>query len=61
MGDDGFGPGETLLETAPGVLDNMEGISLWQDGTGQTVVTLISDDNFLPIQNTLLAEYDLVE
>ena len=61
VGDDGFGPGETLLETAPGVLDNMEGISLWQDGAGQTVVTLISDDNFLPIQNTLLAEYDLVE
>lgn len=58
---DAFGPGETLVETAPGALDNMEGISLWRDGVGTIVVTLISDDNFLPIQNTLLVEYDLVE
>ena len=56
-----FGPGETLIETAPGVLDNMEGISVWQNATGGTVISLISDDNFLPIQNTLLVEYDLVE
>ncbi len=56
-----FGPGETLLETAPGALDNMEGISLWRDAAGRTVVSLISDDNFLPIQNTLVVEYDLTE
>lgn len=56
-----FGPDETLLETKPGALDNMEGISLWRDTTGRTVISLISDDNFLPIQNTLLVEYDLVE
>ncbi len=59
--DGHFGPGETLLETRPGTLDNMEGISLWRDAGGRTVVSLISDDNFLPIQNTLLVEYDLVE
>lgn len=56
-----FGPGETLLETAPGEIDNMEGISLWRDAGGQTILTLISDDNFLPVQDTLLVEYDLVE
>lgn len=56
-----FGAGETLLSTPPGMLDNMEGISLWQVPDGQTVISLISDDNFLPIQNTLVVEYDLVE
>jgi hypothetical protein len=56
-----FGAGETLIETPHGALDNMEGISLWRDAAGQTVISLISDDNFLPIQNTLLVEYDLVE
>lgn len=56
-----FGPGEVLLQTARGELDNMEGISLWTDPTGATVISLISDDNFLPIQNTIVVEYDLVE
>ncbi len=56
-----FGPGEVLLQTARGELDNMEGISIWADLTGKTVISLISDDNFLPIQNTIIVEYDLVE
>lgn len=56
-----FDAGETLLLTAPGDLDNMEGISLWQEPGGGTVISLISDDNFLPVQNTLVVEYDLVE
>lgn len=59
--DGGFGPPETLLETDPGALDNMEGISLWTDAGGQTVVSLISDDNFLFVQKTILAEYEVRE
>ncbi|MGB3316945.1 MAG: esterase-like activity of phytase family protein [Albidovulum sp.] len=61
LDDGGFGPGETLLETAQGALGNMEGISLWPDKDGRTVVTLIADDNFLPFQKTLLVEYDLAD
>lgn len=59
--DGGFGPPETLLETSPGTLDNMEGMSLWTDADGHTIVSLISDDNFLFVQKTILAEYELRE
>lgn len=53
----GFAAGETLLETAFGTLDNMEGISVWRDASGAIRVTLISDDNFFPLQQTVIAEY----
>lgn len=48
---------ETLLETPVGLLDNMEGISVWVDSGGTLRVTLISDDNFNPLQRTIVAEY----
>ena len=47
----------TLLETRLGELDNMEGISVWRDADGRIRVTLISDDNFFPLQQTMFAEY----
>lgn len=57
-----FGAGETLIETRPGDLDNMEGLSLWHDtGRNVTVLSLVSDDNFMPFQSTRLVEYDLHE
>jgi hypothetical protein len=56
-----FAAPETLLETPPGLLDNMEGISLWTDSNGRTVISLISDDNFFFAQKTILAEYELRE
>lgn len=59
-GPDGFGAGETLLETRPGTLDNMEGISLWTDPRGGLMITLISDDNFNRLQRTRLVEYRVV-
>lgn len=55
-----FEAGETLIETKPGQLDNMEGLSIWHDAVRNvTVLSLISDDNFLPVQSTRLVEYDL--
>lgn len=59
--DGGFGAAETLLETTPGALDNMEGMSIWTDADGRTVISLISDDNFLFAQKTIVAEYELKE
>ncbi len=41
-------------------IDNMEGISAHRSG-GETVLTLISDDNFSPLQRTLLLQFTLVE
>jgi len=37
-------------------IDNMEGIAVWQDGTGRTHLTLISDDNFSVLQRTILVD-----
>ena len=57
LGPDGFGAETTLLETRFGELDNMEGIAVWQDPQGRNRVLLVSDDNFFPLQRTMLAEY----
>ena len=42
-------------------VDNMEGIDAYVTDAGETVLTLISDDNFSPIQRTLLLQFTLVE
>lgn len=46
------------LETATGTHDNLEGITLWDDGTALRI-TMISDDNFKFFQRTELVEYSL--
>lgn len=61
LGPKGFDDERTLLETRFGELDNMEGISVWQDDAGRVRVTMISDDNFNMIQRTMIAEYILDE
>jgi hypothetical protein len=47
----------TLLP--PVVLDNMEGIAATRGTSGETWVYLISDDNFSPLQRTLLLHFAL--
>jgi hypothetical protein len=42
-------------------IDNMEGISVHHAPSGETVLTLISDDNFSPLQRTLLLQFTLLE
>jgi hypothetical protein len=42
-------------------IDNMEGIDAFVTPEGQTVLTLVSDDNFSLIQRTLLLQFTLVE
>lgn len=54
-----LGPGETLLEGRLGARDNFEGLSLWRDAKGGTVVSLISDDDYSFWQRTLILEFDL--
>lgn len=41
-------------------IDNMEGLSVHRGPAGETVLTLISDDNFSPLQRTLLLQFTLV-
>jgi hypothetical protein len=42
-------------------IDNMEGIDVHTTAEGDTVLTMISDDNFSLIQRTLLLQFTLVE
>ena len=42
-------------------IDNMEGIDAHVTADGDTVLTLVSDDNFSLIQRTLLLQFTLVE
>ncbi len=42
-------------------IDNMEGLSVHRTENGETVLTLISDDNFSAIQRTLLLQFTLAE
>jgi len=52
--------GEELARLeAPLTLDNFEGIAAWQGAKGETLVALLSDDNFSPLQRTLLLVFEI--
>ena len=57
----GFTNEATLLRTTFGELDNMEGLAAWRDPQGRTRLTLVSDDNFFPLQQTMFVEYVVAE
>jgi len=42
-------------------IDNMEGIAVHRNAGGETIITLVSDDNFSVIQRSLLLQFTLVE
>jgi hypothetical protein len=42
-------------------IDNMEGLSVHRDASGALVLTIISDDNFSPLQRTVLLQFALAE
>jgi len=51
--------GEELLRLDPPLrVDNFEGIAV-QEAAGGTLIYIISDDNFLPVQRTLLLQFRL--
>jgi hypothetical protein len=52
--------GEVLLEANDSLnIDNMEGIAVHRGASGETILTLISDDNFSALQRTLLMQFAL--
>lgn len=51
------GTAETLLETGLGVHGNLEGISIWENAAGDTIMTLIADNNFRRLLTNEIAEY----
>jgi hypothetical protein len=54
--------GRVLFEADLGQeIDNMEGLSVHRSARGETVLTMISDDNFSALQRTLLLQFTLAE
>jgi hypothetical protein len=52
--------GEVLLEANDALnIDNMEAIFAHRASSGETVITLMSDDNFSPFQRTLIMQFAL--
>jgi hypothetical protein len=41
-------------------IDNMEGIAVHRPAGGETIITLVSDDNFSVIQRNLLLQFAVV-
>jgi len=53
--------GKALIEADLGYqIDNMEGIAVHRNPQGETIITLVSDDNFSFIQRNLLLQFTLV-
>ena len=53
--------GKILIEADLGYqIDNMEGIAVHRNTAGETIITLVSDDNFSFIQRNLLLQFALV-
>ncbi len=53
--------GEVLLQATDALnIDNMEAIGVHRRG-GETVITVMSDDNFSPLQRTLIMQFTLPE
>lgn len=42
-------------------IDNMEGLSAHRNAAGETILTVVSDDNFNPLQRTLLLRFTLID
>ncbi|HEY5380525.1 MAG TPA: esterase-like activity of phytase family protein [Pseudolabrys sp.] len=42
-------------------IDNMEGIGIHRNAQGETILTLVSDDNFSVLQRNLLLQFKLLE
>lgn len=52
--------GPALVEADMGFeIDNMEGLGVHRSRDGEIVLTLVSDDNFSPVQRTLLLQFRL--
>lgn len=56
---DAISKGEVILQTPPRLHDNLEGLAVWRDPSGDIRLLMVSDDNNLPVQRTELVEYRL--
>ncbi|MCY4486325.1 MAG: esterase-like activity of phytase family protein [Deltaproteobacteria bacterium] len=54
--------GEVMADLKrPLSVDNFEGLALRRDNAGRTLLYMVSDDNFLPLQRTLLLQFRVID
>ena len=54
--------GDILLEATDSLnIDNMEAIAVHRRASGETIITLMSDDNFSALQRTLIMQFSMPE
>ncbi|MCB4767604.1 esterase-like activity of phytase family protein [Ancylobacter sp. Lp-2] len=54
--------GEVLMEAhRAAAIDNMEALAVTRDAGGEILLTVLSDDNFSPLQRTVLLRFALVQ
>ena len=54
--------GRALIEAdRANQIDNMEALGVHRNAAGETILTIISDDNFNPLQRTILLRFALVQ
>lgn len=54
--------GEVMAELErPLPVDNFEGLALRRDHAGRTLLYVVSDNNFLPLQRTLLLQFRIID
>ena len=53
---EGMAGGDVVWQSPHGGFSNLEGLSVWRDGQGRLVASMVSDDNFSPILPTELVE-----
>ena len=54
--------GEVMAELKhPLSVDNFEGLALRRDRAGRTLLYVVSDNNFIPFQRTLLFQFQLID
>lgn len=52
---------QVLMQSEAGIYDNLEGLAVWQDRDGAIRLTMISDDNFLPTQQTEIVDFRVTD
>jgi hypothetical protein len=59
--ESGLGPAEVLFDSRAGSFSNLEGLAVWRDASGNTRLTLVGDNNFLPFLPTDVVDMRVVE
>jgi hypothetical protein len=55
----GFSAPQIVMESGYGTYGDLEGLDVWMNAKGQTIATVIADNNFAAGEPTLIAEFAL--